>query len=173
MRTGGPFFLLGGLAVVIFATVDAFLLLESKSGATGKSQVTDFPFFTNTTLCDHTVTAGQTDRWTVAAGDPAGAPRLTAVGLPSYGSFADNADGTGTALFRPPTDTPSSDLAIAITASLGAGSTTLSCTERVIAAPDSPPSAVLALSRSSGIVPLTVTADASASTDTDGTPIAS
>jgi len=43
----------------------------------------------------------------------------------------------------------------------------------VIAAPDSPPSAVLALSRSSGIVPLTVTADASASTDTDGTPIAS
>ncbi len=170
MRTGGRVLLVGGLAVlVIFAGVDAFLLLESRAGASA----TDFPFFDSKTLCDHRVMAGQADRWTVAVREGAGAPRLTASGLPPYGAFADNGDGTGTAAFHPPTDTASADITISITASSGTGAATLNCTERVIAAPDSPPSVVLALTRSSGVVPVTVTADASASTDMDGTPIAS
>ncbi|MEO6884857.1 MAG: chitobiase/beta-hexosaminidase C-terminal domain-containing protein, partial [Jatrophihabitantaceae bacterium] len=54
-----------------------------------------------------------------------------------------------------------------------AGNIEATATQVITVATDAPPDAVLAVSPSSGLAPLTVTADASGSTDTDPTPIAS
>ena len=84
--------------------------------------------------CAHGVTAGQTDSWKVTARDAAGKPAITASGLPSWGSFTDNGNGTGTVTFNPPSDTPDQVIHPTFTASLlGLSDTLTECTESVAA----------------------------------------
>lgn len=189
MRWGRAlFFSLSVALVLILGGVDIYLVSGTNLAATNgtvalrnllgaaqpqRSQRTDYPLFSTSTPCDHMVTAGATDRWTVAASDTAGPPALSARGLPAYASFKDNGDGTGTAVFVPPIDTIGVDLAVTINASAGTRASALQCIERVLPAPHHPPSAALNVSPLSGFAPLSVTADASKSTDTDAIPIVS
>src|SRR5205085_1322239 len=97
------------------------------------------PFFGNggTQACDHTVSAGQTDAWTVAAHSAAGTPALTASGLPGFATFTDAGAGQGNVSFAPNADAASAAIAFTITATVAGLSATLNCTEHVVAVPKS------------------------------------
>jgi len=85
-----------------------------------------------TLVCDHGVTAGGTDSWKVEARDAAGKPAISATGLPSWGTFADNHNGTATLSFAPPSDTADEVVHMTLTASFGGVSTPFAdCTETV------------------------------------------
>ncbi len=146
----------------------SFLLTSFTGSVQAQKPPSDPPIFKTGAPCDHVVRAGGSDRWMVVAAAAGGPPMLKASGLPAYGSLTDDGHGTGALVFSPPIETAGVDLSFKIQASSGGASTTLSCTERVLAAPRNPPSATLTLSPSSGRVPLTVTADASSSTGRDG-----
>ena len=170
----------GVLLLLIVASVDALLLLDPGAVATrgallgsvtGRAHAqrlgTSFPVFDTRAPCDHSVMAGKTDSWTVAARDAAGTPGLSVSGLPPYGSFTDSGHGTATLSFRPPIDTSGTDLTMTILAAQGSGTASLNCTERVIASPRTPPVVALKVAPSTGRLPLAVTADATDSVDAD------
>jgi len=111
---------------------------------TTPSTLTPKPFFVvpppppDQLPCAHGVGAGKTDTWKVEARDAAGHPVITASGLPAWGTFKDNGDGTGTLTFSPPADTPSQVVHLSFTASLlGVSDQLTECTESVTAVPKS------------------------------------
>ncbi|HLQ62775.1 MAG TPA: IPT/TIG domain-containing protein, partial [Candidatus Acidoferrales bacterium] len=101
-------------------------------GKTTPSTQNPTPFFVLSGPCVHSVIGGQTDSWTLAARDAAGRPALTAGGLPGYGSFHDNGDGTGTFTFSPPLAQRAETASVTVNATLnGVSAPTLTCTETV------------------------------------------
>ncbi|HVC99897.1 MAG TPA: SdrD B-like domain-containing protein, partial [Candidatus Dormibacteraeota bacterium] len=100
---------------------------------TTPSKLTPQPFFTgaDSTKCDHTVTAGQTDTWTVNAKSDAGTPTLTVPALPGYATIT-GGSGSLTLSWAPPLSlATSADLGFSVTTTQGAGVATINCTEHV------------------------------------------
>jgi parallel beta-helix repeat protein len=73
----------------------------------------------------------------------------------------------------PHTYTAAGTYTVTVTATDTAGNASSATTQVAVNRPDLPPAAAVAVTPASGLVPLAVTADASGSTDTDDTPIAS
>jgi hypothetical protein len=90
------------------------------------------PFFTTALPCDHTVLSGQTDSWTVTALDSLGTPTVAAQGLPAYGKFTDNGDGTATVTIAPDARAAANDLRIELSSSLAGETGRLTCVEHVL-----------------------------------------
>jgi hypothetical protein len=107
------------------------------------------PFFVTSLPCEHTVRAGQVDRWVVSALDSLGTPKLAVEGLPSYAKFIDRGDGTGTLTVAPDRHAAAGDLAIGLSTSMAGETGRLVCVEHVLnpfndptqAAPRQPPAA--------------------------------
>jgi hypothetical protein len=90
------------------------------------------PFFSVPLPCDHTVRAGQVDRWTVSALDSLGTPELAAEGLPAYARFINQGEGTGTLTVTPDRQAAAGDLAIAFSTSMAGETARLVCVEHVL-----------------------------------------
>jgi hypothetical protein len=90
------------------------------------------PFFAMPLPCDHTVRAGQVDRWTVSALDSLGTPELVAEGLPGYAKFVDRGDGSGTLTVAPDRHAAAGDLAIALSTRMAGETARLVCVEHVL-----------------------------------------
>jgi hypothetical protein len=90
------------------------------------------PFFAVSLPCDHTVRAGQVDRWTLSALDSLGTPELSAEGLPGYARFIDRGDGTATLSVAPDRQAAAGDLAMAFSTSMAGETARLICVEHVL-----------------------------------------
>jgi parallel beta-helix repeat protein len=143
--------------------------------AIATSQVTISPLSDAPPSATVTVTPGSGSAPLAVTADASGSTDTDQTPIESY-KF-DFGDGTVTGAQSSPTAGHTYQSAgtytVKVTVKDTAGLSAVATTQVTVTPPDLPPSAALTVSPGSGVTPLSVTADASASTDGDDTPIAS
>ncbi|HEX6547630.1 MAG TPA: FecR domain-containing protein, partial [Candidatus Dormibacteraeota bacterium] len=110
---------------------EAYWVIVGKQAAQNRGAT-----FTTATPCTHTVTAGQSDQWRVTATGNGVTPVLSASGLPSYATFAPDANGSGVVTFNPPLHADAADVDLLFTATItGQPPVNFGCVEHVVAVP--------------------------------------